>query len=247
MNKYATSILFICLNTLLALGQPSKKTFVKGYYVLQDSGKISSNDCVFCDPETMPDRIILDSTYRMVARKINTAFGYTYYEWRNTNYTKSFQEIYVSKYNFLESCSLTNEGNICAPEKNNNKSSHIAFELESFNKKKPYNGIWKAKTIKIQVDKKASDSILKLYHVPKAKISDKTKIWDVIKINENGQIKSAGLQISGIKETQENAPSPFKDRQPNYYYKIGFWQYYNDLGKKTFKENIKEIRKDLEG
>jgi len=248
MKKYAVSILFICLNTLFVLGQPSKQKRVKGYYILQDSGKVSSNDCVFCNPETMPDRIVLDSTYRMVARKINNPFGYTYYEWRGNNYGKSYEIIFLHKYNFLHTTYFENGSSSSPPEKNRFMSSFIEYSLLPYNKKQAYNGEHKAISIRIQLSKNTADSILKLYHIPKEMIQEKTKLWDMLDFNENGNIKSFGILITGLKEKEskdrENTSSQFRDFTPPARYKIGIWQYCNDNGKNIFKENIKEIRKE---
>lgn len=248
MKKYVVFILFICLNGLFVLGQPRKQKLVNGLYILQDSGIVSSNDCIFCNPETMPDRIVLDSTYRMVARKMSNHFGYTYYEWRGKNYSKSFEIIFLHKYNFLSTTHFENGTSFSPPEKNNHMSSFISYSLLPHNKKQAYNGEHKAINIRIQLSKKSEDSILKLYHVPKEMIQEKTKLWDVLYFNENGQIKSFGILITGLKEKESkekaSTSSQFKDFTPPAQYKIGIWQYCNDNGKNIFKENIKEIRKE---
>ncbi|MDP3928819.1 MAG: hypothetical protein Q8R57_07335 [Bacteroidota bacterium] len=79
-------------------------------------------------------------------------------------------------------------------------------------------------------------------------IQEKTKLWDILDFNENGNIKSFGILITGLKEKEskdrKNTSSQFRDYTPPARYKIGIWQYCKENGKNIFKENIKEIRKE---
>lgn len=238
----------VLLGSLMAIGQPSKKTKVKGYTILQDSGIVKSNDCIFCSPETMPDRIVLDSTNRMVARKISNTLGYTYYEWRNKKYTKTYEEIQLPKYKFKHATYYTDSGTINPPEKNTNNPSYIAYSMAPPNYKKPYYGVWKAEKVQIQLSQSASDSVLKLYNVYKGMITKKTSTWHEINFNENGNLKSNGLVIIDLKETEasKNETIPLQDnyRKPPNRFKIGSWQYFNEKGNPSHREQILKIRKD---
>ena len=248
MNRRFYFIVLGCLLSLVVLGQPSKRTFVNGFYILQDSGIVKKNDCVFCNPETMPDRIVLDSNLKMVARKMSNPMGYTYYEWRNKQHTKTYEEIFLHKYDFLKSTYYTDSGSFSPPNKNKHLSSWVHYSLASYNNKQPFNGVWKAIRVETELSHHASDSVFNLYKIPKDQITKGTKIWDVLNFNESGTIKSYGLIVTGVKEKDANKEGvialPANARRPIIQYKIGVWHYCGDKGQKTFKENISTMRKE---
>jgi len=231
---------------MTVVGQQSPKTLVNGFYVIQDSGKVKNSDCIFCNPSSMPDRIVLDSNYRMVARKVSHPMGYTYYEWRNKENTKTYEEIHL--YNYRKSTYYSDSGSFSSPEKNTFISSHVGYSMAQKNNKQAYNGLWKALKIKIQLNKKATDSIIELYKISKDMIVEKTKIWNEVIFHETGKIKSSGVMITGLKEKEENRVDnlrlPINNHGPINQYKIGLWYYYNEKGNLYYKEHILKIKKN---
>ena len=214
----------------------------KGMYIIQDSGALIHSDCLFCNPETMKDRILLDSTKKMIARRTSNPYGYTYYEWRNKEYSKTYEEIQVWPLKFKSAQYITDSGTYSPKEKNTFTNSYISYFRAPYNKKEPYNGKWTADRIQIQLTQRATDSIAKLYNNLKDSIGNGAILWSELNFHENGKIKSTGIIMfpgMGLKKKHEmKTPSTIR-------YKIGLWLYYDGSGRLYYKDYILKPIKTL--
>jgi hypothetical protein len=218
----------------------SQKTITipwKGMYVIQDSGTKILGDCVFCFPENMPDRIILDSTRKMIARRTSNPFGFTYYEWKNKEYTKTYQEIQLPCFNFKSASNFTDSGSFSPKEKNTFINDFISYYRTPYNKKEPYNGLWTAEKVQIQLKQHATDSMVNRYQFLKDSIRHGAHLWTEINFYENGKIKSMGtIMFPGSGALKKNDSKPHSA----YRYKIGLWLYYDFKGRQYKKDNIQK-------
>lgn len=209
----------------------------KGMYVIQDSGTQIKGDCIFCHPENMPDRIILDSTRKMVARRTSNPLGYTYYEWRNKEYTKTYQEIQLPRFNFRSASYFTDSGSYSPKEKNSFVNDFISYYRTPVNKKEPYNGVWTAELIQVKLGQTASDSMVSKYPMLKDSINHRAHLWFEVNFYENGKIKSMGtIMFPGkdVNKSIENSP------HPTYRYRIGLWLFFDSRGKQYQKQHIQK-------
>jgi hypothetical protein len=237
-------LLFTLTSSLVVFGQNTMIPW-KGLYIIQD-GQIKEGDCIFCNPETMPDRIVLDSSKKMIAKRTGNPLGYTYYEWKNKAYTKTYEEIQIRPLKYRSTTYYTDSGQVRPPEKNTfNGGWHFYFRFPT-NTKQRYNGLWIAEKIRVELSKQATDSLLASHKYLKGKLLIGTKFWTELTFYENGKLQSSGTLITGLKESSQGS----KDKEltdqlntPENQFRIGLWTYYDANGQLNNQETITTIRK----
>lgn len=246
--------LFVLLLTVIyalpTFAQQSELIPVNGYYIIQNKPAFKKGDCIFCNPETMPDRIILDSTKKMIAKKVSNPLGYTYYEWRNTlptpNAPKSYEEILIRSLKFKYVGYYTDSGKVFPQDKNTSQPNWVFYFLGPTNLKQRYNGLWIAEKVRVQLSKQATDSMLVLYQSVKGKMLPGTQFWTELNFYENGKLQSTGNVITGLKESsQVDKQKELSDQihTPDNQFRIGAWTYYHATGELNNKETITPMRK----
>lgn len=221
-----------------AFGQHADPVPVNGYYIIQEKVTFKKGDSVFCNPETMPDRIILDSSKKMIAKKVSNPLGYTYYEWRNKEHTRTYEEIYIPGLKFKQVVYFTDSGSVRPQDKNSLRSGWTYYFRTMPNPKQRYNGLWIAEKIRVELSKQDSDSILELHKYLKGKVMRGTAFWTELNFYENGKLASTGTLITGLKVGNiENA------RTPDNQFRVGLWAYYETNGQLNHTETIPVIRK----
>lgn len=235
MKRSLVLLIFTALASLSLFAQKKVTIPWKGIYIIQDSGVKITGDCIFCNPESMPNRIILDSTKRMVARKTSHPFGYSYYEWRNKDYSKSYQEFQLLHVNFKSASYFTDSGHFDPKEKNTFVNSYLSYFRNPLNKKEPHNGTYTADRIQIQCNQRAADSLLNRYPNLKDSIRHGARFWYEFNFYENGHLKSNGIVLISRLENLGNyeRAKPLVLR-----YKIGLWLYYDARGIQNHKDFI---------
>jgi hypothetical protein len=225
-------------------------TKLNNYTIIQNKGAVQKIDCAFCNHRTISDRVVLDSAGVMVARRITNPYGYTYYEWRNKNYQKSFEVLVVNIKGFLTTAYFTDSGQFLPPGQNHFIPSNIHYYRQYYERRLPYNGDWTAERITIEMSKNENDSMYKLYKIPENKRTAYTKFHYELSFHRNGQIKSFGTIITGLKQTtaatQSNTytDTPKTDQSV---YSIGKWILYNEQGLLQQEVLFNTLRKIREG
>ncbi|MES2558623.1 MAG: hypothetical protein V4590_02715 [Bacteroidota bacterium] len=238
MVKRRLILLVVLTTTLVAFGQQTNPVFVNGFYIIQEKMAFKKGDCIFCNPETMPDRIILDSSKKMIAKKTSNPLGYTYYEWRNKEHTRTYEEIQIPGLKFKQVAYFTDSGSVRPPDKNSLKSGWIFYFRTMPNPKQRYNGLWIAEKVRVELSKQASDSILALHQYLKGKVLPGTEFWTELNFYENGKLASTGTLITGLKEG-----SLEQKKTPDNQFRIGPWSYYEASGQLNNRETITPIRR----
>lgn len=225
--------------------QKAEPIYVNGFYIIQDKVPYKKGDCLFCNPATMPDRIVLDSAKKMIAKKTTFPDGYTYYEWRKTNYEKSYEEIQINSRQFKDITFYTDSGPSRKPPQGFTGFWTFYFRYAT-NTKQRYNGLYIAEKVRFEITQRERDSLLVVYKSLKSKITKGTQFWMEYNFYENGKLKSSGITITGVKETASNSeeiPNMDSIKTPENVYRIGPWAYYETSGEPNSKEVIYPIRK----
>jgi hypothetical protein len=223
----------------VVLGQHTEPVAANGYFVIQDKVAFKKGDSVFCNPATMPDRIILDSSKKMIAKKVSNPMGYTYYEWRNKEHTRTYEEINIPGLKLKQVIYFTDSGSIRPVEKNSVRSCWTYYFRAMPNPQQRYNGLWIAEKVRVELTKPETDSILDVHKYLKGKVMRGTEFWTELNFYENGKLASTGTVITGLKEG--NAESTQKT--PENEFRVGQWTYYEVNGQLNQKEIITTIRK----
>jgi hypothetical protein len=204
----------------LAYGQRDTiNLFYNGLTMIADTPFLNpKGDCIFCNPEIMQDRILLDSSKTMIARKKSNPLGFTYYEWRNKNHSKTFEQISFPSLEFQSIISYSDSGAI------SEQSTECSSPFQIFYLDDRWSTIGK---IRIKLIAQKTDSITKLYALPKNLISPiyklgSLRLFQEINFYRNGNVESSGTFILSQYEKYSNR-------------KIGKWFYYNENG--SFKAN----------
>ena len=184
-----------------ACAQRTEPVFSEGYYIIQDKIPFKKGNCIFCNTETMPDRIVLDSAKKMIAKKVSNPFGYVYYEWKRKDGFKTFQDIVISSENYRDYTYFTDSGHVRPNEKNsfNGGNASIDYFRGYPNPKKRYYGFNIAQKIRVVVSSQATDSIVKLYKLPKHKLLPQTKWWIEFNFYENPTSLSSNTHFGASK------------------------------------------------
>lgn len=211
MNRQIWVLTLILTISLTVCGQDTTAIHHKGLFFIKDSGSVTNDigDCIFCNPEIMTDRILLDSIKTMIARKTSSHLGYVYNEWRSSKYNKTYEEIHFPSLDFKMATYFSDLGETI--EQITNSSSSYSL-LYSDNRSKTVN------RVRVQLSSQSADSLVRVFNIPKDKIFSDTKFWTEINFNENGEIESTGIIVTAIREVENNI------------YKIGTWSYYNSAG-----------------
>lgn len=193
--------------------------FYNGLTMVTDNPFSNSlGDCIFCNPEIMQDRILLDSTKTMIARKKSNPFGFTYYEWRNKDHSKTFEQLNFPFLNFQSIIFYSDSGAIIEQRSESSNPFQVFYS----------NNHWSTiKKIRIRLTDQASDSIIKQYSLPQNLVNSiykygSMRLWQEINFYFNGNLKSSGTFILSQYGTFSNC-------------KIGKWFYYSENGE--VKEN----------
>jgi hypothetical protein len=227
--------LFLLLFLLLFLSSSSQSIThqVGPYYVIQDSTAALRRDCLFCDPATMPDRMILDSTHRMIARKVSHPFGYTYYEWRDPNYEKSMEQITYRPFLMAYTQYYQQGKSLDTPAHNTHLNTYISYYRNGYQKAQPYAGTWTVRFVHIKLPSAVNDSLIQLYPYLKPYTKNGAEFWRVLNLQENGVIQSNGLILYAYDHSKQSMGiKPLQKK-----YKVGQWRYYNAVGKLQKIEN----------
>jgi len=191
-----------------------------------EKGKLKDNlpfgNIIYGNPEIMSDRILLDSTKTMIAQKTSNPLGYCYYEWKNKKHSKTYEEIQFPKLKFKTIIFYSDSGSAIEQQ----TECPLPF-LITYSKNR-----WQTvDRIRIQLNQKEADSLIKTYNFPKDKMFFGTKFWTEISFYDNGEIKSIGTVITGMNEPEANK------------YRIGTWDFYNLKGELEKKETFTTIKK----
>ncbi|MES2780615.1 MAG: hypothetical protein V4651_12020 [Bacteroidota bacterium] len=242
MIKHGLFLLSSLITSLIGFGQNTDLIPVNGFYIIQERVTFKKGDCVFCNPETMPDRIILDSSKKMIAKRTGNPLGYTYYEWRNRgNDRRSYEEIYIQSLKYKSVSYFTDSGIVRPPEKNTSRyNDWVYYFIGSPNSKQRYNGLWIAKKVRVELSKQTTDSLMTMHKYLKGKVLVGTKFWTELNFYENGKLQSTGTLITGLKEgSTDQANTP--DNQ----FSVGLWTYYEINGQLNQTETISPIRRKV--
>lgn len=243
-------LLIIILLTYSKADAQTETSKWNNYTIIQNIGAVQKTDCAFCNHRTMSDRIVLDSAGVMVARRITNPYGYTYYEWRNKNYQKSFEVLVVNIKGFISCVYFTDTGQFYPPSQNRFIPSHVSFYRQYYERRLPYNGDWTAERITIEMSKNENDSMYKLYKIPDNKRTAYTKCHYELSFHKNGQIKSFGTIITGLRQTSAATQSNMYTDTPKTdqsVYSIGKWIFYNEQGLLQQEVMFNTLRKIRQG
>jgi hypothetical protein len=216
------------------------------YYVIQKGGNLQKESCIFCNPETMPDRIVLDSSKRMIGKKSSNPYGYTYYEWRNQKYQKSYEEIRIDFLHYSKATYFTDSGQVRVIGKNSYSQGEVFYLREYYNPQKRYNGEWIAERVIVDFSPAQCDSFYKLYKIPQTMITLKTKCHYELSFYKNGHIKSFGTIITNLRQPHATgAKDQFTDtpQTMDNRYRIGYWRYFDEQGLLMQEETFLQLRK----
>lgn len=234
-------ILTLSANCLYA--QTTDPIWVNDYYVIQPKITFKKTDAVFSNPSAMPDRIILDSTKRMVAKKVSFPFGYTYYEWKRKDGFKTYEEIHIPSVGYRKCKYFTDTGDVEPPSKNSLNAS-IDYFRSMPNPKFRYNGFNIAEKIYISLNKQTVDSFVTQYKISKAKLLPKTIWYSTFFFYENGHIKSTGILVTDLKEANLSTKgSGIIENTTQNQFKLGEWLYYDEQGNLMNKEVITTLKR----
>jgi hypothetical protein len=230
-----------------ALAQQMEAVYAGGYYVIQNKVPFRKGDSIFCNSSTMPDRIVLDSTKKMIAKKVSNPFGYVYYEWKRKDGLKTFEDIVISSAAFREVVFYTDSGTIRPDQFNTNNLGEISYFKGLTNPKKRYNAFNSAKQILVQLPQHSVDSVVKRYNISKHKLLPKTEWYTAFNYYESGHLQSTGLLVKGLNDKkqmgQEKQNHSLKDQKPpSNCYTIGEWLYFDEVGKQFYKEILTELK-----
>lgn len=246
MIRHLFILLFTLTSLAAAFAQNTDMVAEKGFFIIQKPA-FKKGDCIFCNHETMPDRIVLDSTKKMIAKKVSNPLGYTYYEWRNISDRITYQEIQIPSLKYKLVTYYTDSGQVSPPEKNTFTNHGWVFYFRGpTNLKQKYNGLWIAEKVRVQLSKQATDSLLVLYKSVKGKVLPGTKFWTELNFYENGKLQSTGTVITGLKESsQVDKQKELSDQlhAPDNQFRIGAWTYYHATGELNNQETISPMRK----
>ena len=202
-------LVFVIFFSLVANGQDTTSLpyHYKGVaFIIKDSGGINDiGDCIFCNPEIMNDRILLDTTKTMLTRKTSNPLGYIYYEWRSPKHNKTYEEIFLKELNFKTMMFYSDSG-ATIEQRTYCSVPYTVFYYE--------NKLQTIEKIRIQFNQQATDSLIKTHNISQERILNVTRFWTEVNFYDNGKIKSTGIIVTGMKNMD----------------KIGTWLYYNSKG-----------------
>ncbi len=190
-------------------------------FMIKDSGEITNDikDCILCNPEIMNDRILLDTTKTMISRKTSNPLGYIYYDWRSPKRSKTYEEIFLKELNFKTMIFYSDSG-ATIEQRTYCSVPYTIFYYE--------NNLQTIEKIRIQFNQQSTDSLIKTYNISRERILDVTRFWTEVNFYDNGEIKSTGIIITGMKNLNEDE------------YKVGRWMYYNSKGQFINKDTIED-------
>lgn len=247
MIRQLLLLIFVLSFSIQLTAQNADLIAVNGFYIIQEKIPFKKGDSVFCNPATMPDRIILDSAKKMIVKKTSNPLGYTYYEWRNKNNNlKTYEEIQIPYLKLKHATYYTDSGIVNPPDKNTFTPFCADYFRGPTNIKQKYNGLWIAERIRVSLSKQAVDSLLILYKSLKGKLLIGTKFWTELNFYENGKLQSTGILITGLKESTQNTKEKELIDQmhaPENQFRIGVWRYYETSGELNNQETITILRK----
>jgi hypothetical protein len=223
MNRFNFVFIFFVFVTSTIFGQDTTAIHSHGMYLVKAKPIANdSGDCIFCNPEIMHDRILLDSNKVMIARKTSTDLGYTYYEWRNEKHAKTFEEIRVLSPSFKTSVYYSDSGTITRQKTECSSPFTIEYSTDSLKT---------IEKIRLRLNQQETDTVLDLFDLsaykPYAFQAGKTKpntsLWKEITFYPSGKIKSTGVVVTSTFETINNS-------------RVGTWKYYDETGQLKFKK-----------
>lgn len=249
-QKHHMKRLLIVLSFLPTAGTPvsaqsSEPVPANGFYVIQPKVTFKKGDAVFCNPATMPDRIILDSSKKMIAKRTGFPMGYTYYEWRRKDGFKTYEEISIPTAGYIASVYFTDSGDIRPASKNSVNGAAIDYYKTMPNPRFRYNGFNIARQVYVPVGVQSTDSLVRRFNIPTAKITSQTIWYAFVSFYENGNIQSTGTVVTNLKvpETVAKPGSPgIINSTARNRFKIGEWIYYDERGYELNKEVITTLR-----